>query len=578
MLSLEWELSVETLRQLEAEIAAQQTRWEGDKSVTGLLRILGALGKYIGRIQALTHPLAIKLFFAVYNGLEKIVLSPDMSEGKKKKIVLLAYQRYNQVKEQLTLREKLIAQQREKAVASSSPAGRISIQSVDDTGSDGNNCATDRQTVAPFEGDVAESGESDGPAVEKVSDDPAVESRVVTPALGDFDFSDEDEQKRKIWLESGDSGDLSSRLATFFKDDSGENGLSAIPEAADASTSLPETKNEKPETGELDAQISDGEEAAISKTGEAKSGVIDELFLEAGDRPEDQVLTDMHLSVFSSEGEIPAPVSLQNTQQYDSDTGDKSQLDTQVTEKLNAFFDETASEESAVAAENEKKALPADRQPAEKVSEEAFAGDLQAKLDSFFDEEGQVEDQIDADVVPLQQTARPGGANPADLLQELLKEIRQQSDGFKHFPEEEERGLLANLFERVEKTCQAMPEVIIPLCLLKASLFAFDGSKEPTCTGALECAAELSGIICPVPDSQVVDKKDLVMLISPLERFLALVGADRPRPQVETDSNKSAHGNTDYRGARDLLGEKTPAESQYKTKGDLIIEDLFADE
>ena len=110
MLSLEWDLSLDTLQQLDAEIVAQESRWQEDKNVTGLLRILKALGNYIGRMQALTHPLAIKLFFAVYNGLEKIVLSPDLTAGKRKKIVLLAYQRYNEVKAQLELREKTIAQ------------------------------------------------------------------------------------------------------------------------------------------------------------------------------------------------------------------------------------------------------------------------------------------------------------------------------------------------------------------------------------------------------------------------------------------------------------------------------------
>ncbi len=45
----------------------------------------------------------------------------------------------------------------------------------------------------------------------------------------------------------------------------------------------------------------------------------------------------------------------------------------------------------------------------EKISEEAFAGDLQAKLDSFFDEEGQVRISFDDEVVPLQPPPGPGG-------------------------------------------------------------------------------------------------------------------------------------------------------------------------
>lgn len=528
MLSLEWDLSVETLRQLEEEIATQQARWQDDKSVTGLLRILGALGKYIGQSQARTHPLVIKLFFAVYNGLEKVVLSPDMSAAKKKKIMLLAYQRYNEVKAKLALREKLIAQEQQ-AAAEAPSQGEAEGGPVENA----------PVSISPA-----------GASLEKSAEDIDSEGSMVLPALGGVDFSSEDEEKRKIWLENGESGDVSSRLSSFFGEDE-ESGQQAAPDAPEESGSSQE---------------------------EEKKGVIDAIFSQNEESPADQLLTDIHLSVFSSEGEMPPPVSLQNPQQDVADTGEQSNLDAQVTEKLDAFFDESAQEAEAGAGEEAETAPPANEESCEKVSDEAFSGDVQEKLDNFFDGDGENEIHPDDEVVPLQPPATPSGSKPSELLQELLKEIKQQSDGYKHFPEVEERGLLDSLFERAEKAFQDRPEVLIPLFLLNSSLFSFEGSNASTISEALECAAGFAGSILSLSDGREEEKKDISRILIPLKKFLAMLEANGPRSQDDIGSKNSDNGNPDHQDGPPLSKKKSRPASQYKAKGDLIIEDLFSDE
>lgn len=560
MLSLEWDLSTETLRQLDVEIAAQQARWEDDKSITGLLRILGALGTYIGRIRAKTHPLAIKLFFAVYNGLEKIVLSPDMPEAKKKKIVLLAYQRYNQVKEKLALREKLIAQQLKNEGAATSG------------GATGKEQGASSPSVAA---DSPVSEESAEPA-EEVSEFGADQGESVAPALCDADFSAEEEEKRKIWLEDDEPGELDSKLSTFFGE-VGEEERTVAASSEDGLTSLPAGESEQQKGAGMDAR--DGGEEEVGPDEEGRKGVIDELFSQTAESEADELLTDMHLSVFSSDKDIPAPVSIQNPQQDEGGPGDNASLDAQVSEKLDAFFDESAPEGGADGEEKAKASVDT-ASPGPEVTEEEFADDVQNRLDSFFDEEGQGDAQEDAEVVPLQQAAGVAGLKPDDLLQELLKEIGQQSDGYKHFPEEEERGLLSNLFGRVEKAFLDTPEVLIPLCLLNTSLFSFEGSKEPTHTEVLECASDLGRTILSFSANPFVDKKDFAKLLPPLKKFLTLIESVRTGQQVEGDANRADDGNANHRDGRSRQKKKKKSrpESQYKAKSDLIIEDLFSDE
>jgi len=255
MLTLEWDLSFQALQQFDKEIAAQEEKWRDDKNVAGLLRILRALGKYIERMQGKTHPVAIKLFFAVYNGFEKIVFSPKMSAGKKKKIVLLAFERYNEVKKKLEKRERVLAQKaasQSDMTAAESPGGTL-----------GKDLASAADSERPGE----EGDESNG-TVE--------EDGTVMPALSDFSLSDSDMQQRASWYEKVEPSEVENRLDAFFVE-------------------------EQPVKTEEEQATIDLEEVETSQEKPSQVNIIDSLFSSPQEGEADQMLADLHLSVFGEE-------------------------------------------------------------------------------------------------------------------------------------------------------------------------------------------------------------------------------------------------------------------------------------
>jgi len=126
MLSLEWEISRDTLAAVENELAKLGHDRRHDAVVTGLCRILHALARYLAAAGAKAHPAAVKFFFGVYNGLEKVLLTPSLSAAKRKKLLVVALQRYNLV------RKRISAAKKEAAAAEEAP--RPATSTPPDTG------------------------------------------------------------------------------------------------------------------------------------------------------------------------------------------------------------------------------------------------------------------------------------------------------------------------------------------------------------------------------------------------------------------------------------------------------------
>lgn len=101
ILSLEWELSKKTLKELDDEIIVLEEIWKAEKTFLIFLRILRSLGKYIDSAQAKAHPDSIKLLFAVYNDLEKTFLSTKMSLEEKAAVAFNNGKRYNELRLQI---------------------------------------------------------------------------------------------------------------------------------------------------------------------------------------------------------------------------------------------------------------------------------------------------------------------------------------------------------------------------------------------------------------------------------------------------------------------------------------------
>ncbi|MCK5323011.1 MAG: hypothetical protein KAJ45_02650, partial [Desulfobulbaceae bacterium] len=117
VLSLDWEITDQTMQSFAEEIDRLEEDWAADKILTALLKILRALGQYIATKKARAHPDSVKLLYSVYNNLEKIVLSKDMPRSQKKEIVADELRKYTKLKEQFDIATSSAAKRR-KAEAS----------------------------------------------------------------------------------------------------------------------------------------------------------------------------------------------------------------------------------------------------------------------------------------------------------------------------------------------------------------------------------------------------------------------------------------------------------------------------
>jgi hypothetical protein len=101
ILSLDWEITDEVLEKLLQQIKDLNMTYEHDKIVLPFLQILNALGVYIKKNRAEAHPKTFKTLNLVFSSLDKVVLSKDMVEADKEKILSAEKNRYNKLRIQV---------------------------------------------------------------------------------------------------------------------------------------------------------------------------------------------------------------------------------------------------------------------------------------------------------------------------------------------------------------------------------------------------------------------------------------------------------------------------------------------
>ncbi len=101
ILSIDWEITDEVLDKLLQQIKDLNMIYEHDKIVLTFLQILNALVVYIQKNRAKAHPKSFKTLNSAFSSLDKVVLSKDMKEAAKKKILSAEMNRYKQLKIQI---------------------------------------------------------------------------------------------------------------------------------------------------------------------------------------------------------------------------------------------------------------------------------------------------------------------------------------------------------------------------------------------------------------------------------------------------------------------------------------------
>jgi hypothetical protein len=101
ILSLEWEIDSRILAQFDAEINKLQALNEGNYTILGFLLILRFLGRYIRVRGTDSNRGSITLLLSVYDNLEDVILTEDMSAENKRKILLEDIKNYREWVDQL---------------------------------------------------------------------------------------------------------------------------------------------------------------------------------------------------------------------------------------------------------------------------------------------------------------------------------------------------------------------------------------------------------------------------------------------------------------------------------------------
>ena len=128
ILSIEWEITDEVLDNLLQQLADLQLTYKHDKIVLTFLQILNSLGNYIKTNRAKAHPKTFKILNSVFSNLDKVVLTKDMAEPVKKRILRTEMNRYKELRAQIA-KSKSAA----KGSAKAKPAGNDTPSKKEDT-------------------------------------------------------------------------------------------------------------------------------------------------------------------------------------------------------------------------------------------------------------------------------------------------------------------------------------------------------------------------------------------------------------------------------------------------------------
>lgn len=101
VLSIDWEITEECLSDLIDETNALLPHFEDDRFSHTLLRMLKAVGAYIRKRKAQSHPDAIKRIMSVFSSIERLTENAQMEETLKKQIVAKEIIEFKKLKEQV---------------------------------------------------------------------------------------------------------------------------------------------------------------------------------------------------------------------------------------------------------------------------------------------------------------------------------------------------------------------------------------------------------------------------------------------------------------------------------------------
>ena len=102
VLSIDWEITDEVLINFLSQIKKLKTAYKNDKIILTFLQILGSLGEYIKINRGKAHPKTFKILNSVFSRFDDVILSKDMQESEKKKILRTEMAKYKELRTQIS--------------------------------------------------------------------------------------------------------------------------------------------------------------------------------------------------------------------------------------------------------------------------------------------------------------------------------------------------------------------------------------------------------------------------------------------------------------------------------------------
>ena len=113
VLSIDWEITEEALAGLLTQIDSLKTTYKNEKIILMFLQLLGSLGVYIKTNRGNAHPKTFKILNSAFSRLEEVVLSEDMAEPEKKKLLRDEMEKYKQLRSQVSKKKAAKVSQKE---------------------------------------------------------------------------------------------------------------------------------------------------------------------------------------------------------------------------------------------------------------------------------------------------------------------------------------------------------------------------------------------------------------------------------------------------------------------------------
>jgi hypothetical protein len=114
LLSVEWEINDSSMEALMSELKSLEDFYQKDRIMLTFLRLLSTLAGYIKVRKGQSHPRATGLLSSVYNNLERVALTKEMSRKERERILLDDVEKFKKLKEDI-LRRKEEAKEKEQA-------------------------------------------------------------------------------------------------------------------------------------------------------------------------------------------------------------------------------------------------------------------------------------------------------------------------------------------------------------------------------------------------------------------------------------------------------------------------------